>query len=71
MKWFLAQTSMNNINDSKKSKSVSTSSVLGELAVDDPGHFDKARAPPTEIDGIEQIKHTVNLSDHYLFDGKL
>ncbi|CAI6370659.1 unnamed protein product [Macrosiphum euphorbiae] len=71
MKRFLAGTSMNNINDSKKSKSVSTSSDLAELAVDDPGHFDEARAPPTEIDGIEQIKHTTHLSNHYLFYCKL
>lgn len=70
MKRFLAGTSMNNINNFKKSKSVSTPFDLGELAADDPSHFDKAGAPPTETDGIEQIKHVINLSDHYLFDGK-
>jgi len=64
VKRFLAGTSMNNISGSQKSKSVLTSS---DLAVDETGHFDEARAPPTEINRIEQIKHTINLSDHYLF----
>lgn len=67
MKRFLAGTSKNNINDSKKSKSVSTSFDLEELTVDDPGQCDESHAPPTET---EQIKHIINLSDHYLFDGK-
>lgn len=57
--------------DSKKSRRRSTWFDLAEVAVDDPGHFDEACAPPTEINGIESIKHTtINLSDHYLFDGK-
>ena len=68
MKRFLSGTYM---NDSKKSRNGSTGFDLAEVAVDDPGHFDEARAPPTEINGIESIKHTtINLSDHYLFDGK-
>jgi len=60
------------MDESKKSKSISTAIDLAdEVAVDDPGQFDDARAPPTEADGFEGIKHSsINLSNHYLFDGK-
>lgn len=59
------------MDDSKKSRSVSTAIDFAEEAIDDPGQFDDARAPPTEADGFEEIKHSsINLSNHYLFDGK-
>lgn len=68
MKRFLTRT---NIDDSKKSRSVSTAIDLAEVGIDDPGQFDDARAPPTEADGFERINHSsINLSNHYLFDGK-
>jgi len=49
MKRFLTGTYM---DDSKKSRSVSTAIDFAEEAIDDPGQFDDARAPPTEADGF-------------------
>lgn len=42
------------MNDSKKSRSVSTTIDLAEVTIDDPGQFDDARAPTTEADGLRE-----------------
>jgi len=59
------------MDDSKKTKSVSTAIDLAEVAIDEPGQFDEARALQTEVDGFEGLKNSsINLSNHYLFDSK-